>query len=119
MSSNINTVIRFDQDRWKVLYQECHAHLREQDKKRDQTLALFIALTGYLLSKDYLFNSQQSLGATIYIGMFFLGILIAFVLIKYKLWHEKYILSAKTVGFAMMSEKNFTYNDFNSVLKTI
>ena len=64
-------------DNWRLLYEECNEHLREQDRKRDQTIAFFVALTGYFVAKESILSDNSS-SWILYLLLFVVGIIITF-----------------------------------------
>ncbi len=96
---------------WEIIYSECNTHLREQDTKRDQIVAFFIALTGFVSGMDF-FN-KNSYAFILSFVLFLLGCLMSIILVRYKMWHEKYVLAAITVSAAMKNNRDCTINEFS------
>lgn len=101
-------------DNWRLLYEECNEHLREQDRKRDQTIAFFVALTGYFVAKESILSDNSS-SWILYLLLFVVGIIIAFILVRYKSWHEKYVLASISISTVMFSNHEFSIEEFNKI----
>ena len=101
-------------DNWRLLYEECNEHLREQDRKRDQTIAFFVALTGYFVAKESILSDNSS-SWILYLLLFVVGIIITFILVRYKTWHEKYVLASISISTVMFSNHEFSIEEFNKI----
>lgn len=106
----------------QVIYEQCNEHLREGDRKRDQTLAFFTALLGVFIgnSSNILngFNNRLILLSILHFIFFIAGIFLANVLIEYRLWHLKYTLSGQVLQKLMFMTRNTaTKSDIQSILK--
>lgn len=86
---------------WPMLATDANEHLREQDRKRDQILAFFAALIGFVLTQ-YSELKERPLGHVIYLVMFVAGVLVSAITIRYKSWHEKYVIAA-IVAYKMVN----------------
>lgn len=89
------------QDIYVEMYKQCHDHLRETDKKRDQLLmfyaAVFTAFWGFL--------EQATIEVVAVAWMLtVVGLCLAVVLVKYRKWHIIYTKSA--ISLARMSANN-------------
>jgi hypothetical protein len=84
---------------WGVIYQEANEHLREQDKKRDQTIAFFAVITGYFSGSEIFSGNEYSF--VLNLLLFITGLVVLLILIRFKNWHEKYVVSIVCISKAM------------------
>jgi hypothetical protein len=99
-------------NKYKVFYIECNTHLRQQDTKRDQNIVFFSSVTGIVVS----LSSSFSLPWFIFLFLFLVGLFININLIRYKSWHEKYVIAANVIGKAMNYTDMVTKEKFNEFL---
>jgi hypothetical protein len=97
---------------WASLYQQANEHLREQDRKRDQTIAFFAVITGYFSGSEIFSGNRYSFIFNLL--LFIIGVIILLILIRFKNWHEKYVISIVCISKAMKLD-DLSSNIFNDI----
>ena len=77
----------------EFLCEQIHEHLRETQRKRDQTVAFYVALLAGLFAG---WNELEVRRAGALLGAFVIGVVSLWILLRYRHWHIRY-LNAATV----------------------
>lgn len=98
------------------IYKQCHEHLKETDKKRDQILGFFAIVVGIF------FSSLDKLGEvkdifSVILSIF--GVLLAIILIHYRKWHTIYVNSAIVLQNLILQGKDVTNQNISEVWQTL
>ena len=101
---------------WDIIYQECNNHLRTQDNKRDQIFAFFFVVVSLLFSNynDTLLHSNIFLCSYTILNIFAM-----IILIKYRIWHERYLIAARICGIIMCLGNNYKKEDILDLYRCI
>ena len=94
----------------REIYKESNAHLRASDNKRDQIIAFYLIITGFLFGSLDKLNDLGLLScASMIIGI--AGIIIALIIMTYSKWHKIYRKTAIVVQYLAINKKRPTeYN---------
>ena len=91
-------------------YRQCHEHLKETDKKRDQLAGLYAVVVGLVLSNlDKI--GQSKLPALVGLGL--TGLLVMVATVHYRKWHITYVRCAQVLAGsepAYAKEKGYKLN---------
>ena len=71
------------------IYKQCHEHLKETDKKRDQLAALFAVVVGLVLANFD--KCSESIQQVISFGVAMAGLLVLLTVMHYRKWHLLYV----------------------------
>lgn len=81
------------------IYKQCHEHLKETDKKRDQLIASFAVIIGLLVANIEKLHDCSNLG-TASLCASTLGAIVILAVIHYRKWHVKYTICIQLINFA-------------------
>ena len=98
------------EEQLKAIYSEGNNHLREQTTKRDQVLAAyFILISFYITNLTTLkeFDSSLSLYNGLGIMIFFIGIIVCFVIVEFRIWHQIYLDALKITTYLLTHKENY------------
>ena len=98
------------EEQLKAIYSEGNNHLREQTTKRDQVLAAyFILISFYITNLTTLkeFDSSLSLYNGLGIMIFFIGIIVCFVIVEFRVWHQIYLDALKITTYLLTHKENY------------
>lgn len=86
------------------VYRQCHEHLKETDKRRDQLSALYAVLVGLVFASFDKFDAAQQ--PIIYLGVGILGIFVLLAVIQYRKWHIVYVRCAQALDTYLRLENH-------------
>mgnify|MGYP006298239969 CR=1 FL=1 len=73
---------------WRPIYHEIHQHLRDNDKKRDQTIAFYlIILAAYIGIIGKPKPNPVFYNESILIGVWIIGLICLLIVTQYRRWH--------------------------------
>jgi hypothetical protein len=76
------------------IFEECNEHLREMDKNRDRLIEFYLVLVGALLAAITTARLDPSSGTFLCGVVFLLGLVLAYTVTQYRLWHTRYAYTA-------------------------
>lgn len=90
-----------------IVYQEMHAHHREQTVQNNQLIAFYIALVGFFLGfHSYLIdNFNFVLINCVFISLILIGLMINLMLIQLRVWQLRYAGAIQFLGSVFMCDK--------------
>lgn len=84
-------------------YKQCHEHVRDTDKKRDQVVALYGGVVGLLVTNfDKIGEKHRSL---VFLGTGIAGILVSLIVMNYRKWHSIHLNSATVIDYLLRESK--------------
>ena len=90
---------------WENLYEHAHSELSLQQSKRDQIISLYLAVFTFLLPFVIsLEGIAMNLKGLIFIGIGIIGLILAPVIIRYRVYKEIYWLCCQTLTQLMNYE---------------
>jgi len=98
------------------IYRQCHEHLKETDKKRDQILAFYAIIVGIFFGSLDKLKDFKDIFAIV---LALLGVLLAIVLIHYRKWHIVYVNSAIALQNLILCNKDLTDTNIAEVWKKL
>ena len=80
------------------MYGQCNAELSLQQSKRDQIIALYITVAGFLIPTVMNLNLGAFSTAAAFLLMFFVGIMLCRVIVRYRVYKEVYWITSRTIS---------------------
>ncbi|MBQ5390241.1 MAG: hypothetical protein IIU58_04965 [Clostridia bacterium] len=80
------------------MYSQCNAELALQQSKRDQIIALYITVAGFLIPTVMNLNIGAFSTASAFTLMFFVGIMLCRVIVRYRVYKEVYWITSRTIA---------------------
>jgi hypothetical protein len=77
-------------------YNQCHEHIKETDKKRDQISALYLVVVGLVFANYDKLPAESRLFLLLGLGL--VGFFIILTVIQYRKWHIIYVRCAQAMG---------------------
>ncbi|MDP2683083.1 MAG: hypothetical protein Q8P28_09850 [Deltaproteobacteria bacterium] len=98
------------------IYKQCHEHLKETDKKRDQILGFFAAVVVIFFSSLDKLGEVKDIFSVILI---IFGVLLAIILIHYRKWHTIYVNSAIVLQNLILQGNDVIDKNISEVWETL
>ena len=87
-----------------AIYKQCHDHLRDADKKRDQLIAFYAIIVGFFFAADDKIDARVKALLPLIVGL--VGVFILFAVIQYRKWHLIYSNSFNALQDAVHQDPN-------------
>jgi hypothetical protein len=79
----------------ETIFGECNNYLRESDKNRDQLIQFYLVVVGGYLAVIKAANLDQIMIIVLGFGIFCLGVVLTRSVADYRLWHTRYMSTAR------------------------
>ncbi len=98
------------------IYRQCHDHLKETDKKRDQLVGFFLVVVGLVFNNIDSFSEAYQ--RTISFGVAIAGLFVLLTVIHYRKWHILYVRCIQFLNiYLQVNDFNITIKEYNKKYK--